>query len=418
VVLPQSVLTAQSRSLLQAWNYSSKDHLLHVLPLHHIHGTVNALLAPLYAGSTIEFLFPFNATQVWQRFAAPFLSEPTAINSHISSSPNATFSTTAKTPALQNPITFFTAVPTIYQRLLSSFPTLPPHLQSPARTATHPSNLRLNISGSAALPTPLKTAWAQLANGNVLLERYGMTEIGMALSCGLDFRDRVDGAVGWALPGVEVRLMDIETGDVIGVEDDVDGCGRERVGEIQVRGPTVFKRYWRNETATAEGFIDGWFKTGDVAVRRLVEGAGETKGHGRDWCQGPVYFILGRMSADIIKTGGEKVSALEVERELLSLPEICECAVVGLKSEVWGQKVAAVVVLSEVGKTAGKGGKSWGAMDMRRSLRDKLANYKIPQEIKIVNGLMRNAMGKGELWNPSFFFHSWRGSFEKSCADV
>ena len=224
-----------------------------------------------------------------------------------------------------------------------------------------------------------------------------MTEIGMALSCGLDFRDRVDGAVGWALPGVEVRLVDGDTRDMIEVGEEVDGLGRERVGEIQVRGPTVFKEYWRNERATVEGFVDGWFKTGDVAVRRRVEGAGETKRDGRDWCRGPVYFILGRMSADIIKTGGEKVSALEVERELLSLPEISECAVVGLKSEAWGQKVAAVVVLSEVGKTAGKGGKSWGAMDMRRSLRDKLANYKIPQEIKIVDGLVRNAMGKGEL---------------------
>jgi acyl-CoA synthetase (AMP-forming)/AMP-acid ligase II len=232
-----------------------------------------------------------------------------------------------------------------------------------------------------------------------------MTEIGMALSCGLDFRDRVDGAVGWSLPGVEVRLVDSETGDVIGIgEEEVDEWGRERVGEIQVRGPTVFKEYWRNEKATVEGFVEGWFKTGDVAVRRRVEGAGEAKGDGgRDWCVGPVYFILGRMSADIIKTGGEKVSALEVERELLSLPEVSECAVVGLKSETWGQKVAAVVVLSEVGKTAGKGGKSWGAMDMRRSLRDKLANYKIPQEIKFVDDLVRNAMGKGELWNSSFF---------------
>lgn len=224
-----------------------------------------------------------------------------------------------------------------------------------------------------------------------------MTEIGMALSCGLDLRDRVDGAVGWALPGVEVRLVDTESGDVIAPGDEVDGQSRERVGEIQVRGRTVFREYWGNRRATAEEFVDGWFKTGDVAVRRRVEGAGEGKGVGQEWCRGPVYFILGRKSADIIKTGGEKVSALEVERELLSLPEVSECAVVGLKSEAWGQKVAAVVVLSEVGKTAGKGGKSWGAMDMRRSLRDKLANYKIPQEIKVMEGLARNAMGKGEL---------------------
>jgi acyl-CoA synthetase (AMP-forming)/AMP-acid ligase II len=103
---------------------------------------------------------------------------------------------------------------------------------------------------------------------------------------------------------------------------------------------------------------------------------------------------MGRMSADIIKTGGEKVSALEVEREMLSLPEISECAVVGLPSEQWGQKVAVVMVLSELGKIAGKGGKPFGPMDLRRALRDVLANYKIPQEFVVLDSLPRNAMGK------------------------
>jgi malonyl-CoA/methylmalonyl-CoA synthetase len=107
-----------------------------------------------------------------------------------------------------------------------------------------------------------------------------------------------------------------------------------------------------------------------------------------------LYFILGRKSADIIKTGGEKVSALEIEREMLSLPQVDEVAVVGLPSEAWGQKVAAVVVLSEMGKTAGKAGKAWSAMDMRRALKDVLANYKIPQEMKVVDTIPRNAMGK------------------------
>ena len=133
-----------------------------------------------------------------------------------------------------------------------------------------------------------------------------MTEVGMALSCGLDFSDRVDGSVGWPLPFVEVRLVD-ETG--------VIPFGDEREGEIQLRGPTVFKEYWRNEKATAEEFVDGedgkgrWFKTGDIAIRREIKGTGD----------GPMYFIRGRKSVDIIKSGGEKVSALEIERELLSL---------------------------------------------------------------------------------------------------
>ena len=110
-----------------------------------------------------------------------------------------------------------------------------------------------------------------------------------------------------------------------------------------------------------------------------------------------MYFILGRLSADIIKVGGEKVSALEVEREMLSLPAIAECAVVGLPSETWGQKVAAVVVLSEQGKTAGKGGKAFGPMDLRRGLKDKLAPFKIPQDLKLVDSIPRNAMGKSEF---------------------
>jgi acyl-CoA synthetase (AMP-forming)/AMP-acid ligase II len=110
-----------------------------------------------------------------------------------------------------------------------------------------------------------------------------------------------------------------------------------------------------------------------------------------------MYFILGRLSADIIKVGGEKVSALEVEREMLSLSAVSECAVVGLPSDTWGQKVAAVVVLSEQGKTAGKSGKPFGAMDLRRGLKDKMAAFKIPQELRVVESIPRNAMGKSKF---------------------
>ncbi|KAI4127125.1 MAG: hypothetical protein LQ338_003367 [Usnochroma carphineum] len=378
VLLPESVLTAQSQSLIQAWDYTPKDHLLHVLPLHHIHGTVNALLTPLFAGSTIEFLFPFNVQAVWERFAAPFVSDPTK---H------------------KDKITFFTVVPTIYNRLLSSHPELDESLHKATKEALRPANLRLNISGSAALPTPTKSAWTDLSGGNVLLERYGMTEVGMALSCGLDFADRVDGSVGWPLPFVEARLVDTETGEVIKPGEEVAPDGREREGEIQLRGPTVFKEYWRNPKATAEEFVDDdeedgkgrWFKTGDVATRKTVEGAGKSA---QDWAKGPMYFVRGRKSVDIIKSGGEKVSALEIERELLSLPQIVEAAVLGVASPQWGQKVAAVVVLHPDHAQTGRGGKTWGVMDMRRALKDRLANYKIPQELKVLDSIPKNAMGK------------------------
>ena len=245
-------------------------------------------------------MFPFNVDAAWERLAVPFFPE-------------------AKDTI---PITFLTVVPTIYNRFLSSHDKLPESTQQAVRKALAPENLRLNISGSAALPTPTKQAWTELSGGNVLLERYGMTEVGMALSCGLDFRDRVDGSVGWPLPSVQARLVDTETQETIPLGEEMDKNGREREGEIQLRGPTIFSEYWKNEKATSEEFVEAhdgggkWFKTGDIATRRTVDGAGQS---GQDWAKGPMYFIRGRKSTDIIKTGGEKVSALEIERELLSL---------------------------------------------------------------------------------------------------
>lgn len=307
VLIPESALAAQARSLLEAWEYTPQDRLLHLLPLHHIHGVVNAIVAPVFAGSSIEFMYPFNTDGVWKRLAEPFLE-------------NSGTSNTDNTPSK---ITFLTAVPTVYNRLMSSFPNLTQEIQTAGKEAISPTNLRLNISGSAALPTPTKSKWTDLSNGNVLLERFGMTEVGMAISCGLEKSDRVDGSVGWALPGVEARLVDTETNEVIPESVEKDSEGRPIEGEIQLRGETIFHSYWANEKATKESFVDDvdggkpWFKTGDVASRQVVDGAGS--GKSGEWAKGPMFFISGRKSVDIIKTGGEKVSALEVERELLSL---------------------------------------------------------------------------------------------------
>lgn len=340
-----------------------------MLPLHHIHGTVNALFAPLFSGSTIEFLFPFDPLSVWTRFAAPFLPNPT-----------------------KKPITVFTAVPTIYSRLISSIPTLPKDIKAKALEGIKPRNLRLAISGSAALPTPLKSSWTQWSSGNVLLERYGMTEVGMALSCGLDPATRIDGSVGFPLPSVEVRLLDTETNSIIPLDESLSPTGQERDGELLLRGPTIFKEYWQNPTATASEFLpdenDGgkWFKTGDIAIRRPATLSSPPL---QDWASGYAYHILGRRSADIIKTGGEKVSALEVERELLSLPNVAEAAVVGVPSEKWGQKIAALVILKE-------GEEKWTPLEMRAALRERLSRYKIPHVLKVVKEIERNAMGKSK----------------------
>ncbi|KAG5924854.1 hypothetical protein E4U42_004539 [Claviceps africana] len=396
VFIPQSALTAQAHSLLQAWEYAPSDHLLHVLPLHHIHGTVNAVITPLFAGSSIEFMFPFNADAVWKRLAAPYLPAdgvtPNSTDGVRSSSSYSLSSSRSK-------VTFFTVVPTVYSRLLSSHKNLPPHIQQASREAISPQNMRVNISGSAALPTPVKSAWHDLSHGNVLLERYGMTEVGMALSCGLAFPDRVDASVGWPLPSVQARLVDVDTGQVIPPGQELDPDGRPRPGEIHLRGPTIFQEYWRNPEATAAAFVSDpdnndtdtntnnqspWFKTGDVAIRRPVPSAS----HAQPWTQGPLYFIQGRLTADIIKTGGEKVSALEVERELLSLPQVAEAAVVAIPSGNWGQKVGAVIVLDSSATD------KWSPLEMRRALKPRLANYKIPQVMKLVHHIPRNAMGK------------------------
>ncbi|KAI0008682.1 acetyl-CoA synthetase-like protein [Xylariaceae sp. FL0662B] len=547
VLLPESALTAQCQALIKAWKYSPSDRLLHVLPLHHIHGTVNAILTPLFAGSSIEFLFPFNADVVWRRFATPFLdapqvtaaavktnavshpvakangvvhplkanglakangiahpviktngfhppaaetngtsspvtetngtttpaselhgfghpasseisrlaavisqlsvevnnlaakiNQPAALTNGVSHaisqqangvhspviSTNGTSTPIVSTNGITTPIaetngavkppqpqatkepssedkyknmsrvkiTFFTVVPTVYTRLLSTHKTLPPAIAEAGRIAISPEHMRVSISGSAALPTPVKRAWKDLSRGNVLLERYGMTEVGMALSCGLDYSDRVDGSVGWPLPGVEARLVDNETGTIIEDDAETPEDGKERSGEIQLRGANVFREYWANPAATSKEFVpstDGkgpWFKTGDVAVRRPVPSAGH--GASGEWAKGPMYFILGRQSADIIKSGGEKVSALEVERELLSLGEIAEAAVLAVPSGKWGQKVGAVVIHSPDHTVP------WKPMDMRRALKGRLANYKIPQVLRVVDHIPRNAMGK------------------------
>ena len=392
VLLSTYTLEFQAKSLLHAWHYSPDDHLLHVLPLHHIHGTVNALLTPLLAGSSIEFSYPFNAQQVWTRFARPFLRQQ---DSNGLDNQNTNGNAPDNPHNVDTHITFFTAVPTIWARMLQTFPGLEEDIQKAGLESINRKNLRLNISGSAALPKPVRDGWTKLSGGNELLERYGMTEVGMALSCGLDNSDRISESVGWPLPFVEARLWEADedkiSGRIIELEEEIDSTtGKERQGEIQLRGPTIFKGYWRNPAATEKEFTkDGWFKTGDVAVRRKLPNAGT--GKSGSWAQGSAYFIQGRQSADIIKTGGEKVSALEIERELLSLPQVEECAVVGLPSDSWGQKVVAVIVLSEETRNNQI---PWGVAEMKQALKAQLVPYKIPKDVEIVTVIKRNAMGK------------------------
>jgi malonyl-CoA/methylmalonyl-CoA synthetase len=297
---------------------------LNVLPLHHVHGIINVLSCALWAGACCEFLAPFDPHATWRRIAGEDL-------------------------------TLFMAVPTIYTKLIQAWD----EYDVPSRQAFSAAarGLRLMVSGSAALPVPTLQRWREIT-GHVLLERYGMTEIGMGLSNPLR-GERRPGCVGVPLPNIEIRRVD-ENGDL------VEG---EIPGEIEIRGPTVFQEYWRRPEATNEAFRDGWFRTGDVAV--VENGA---------------VRILGRNSVDIIKTGGYKVSALEVEEVLRTHPLIRECAVVGVADEEWGEQVAACVV------TNGQTPLSIEAL--REWARARLAPYKAPQRLLVADDLPRNAMGK------------------------
>ena len=274
---------AQVTTLVDAWGWQQADHILLVLPLHHVHGIINVLTCALWSGAQVTIHPKFDAGDVWEAIAGEEL-------------------------------TLFMAVPTIYSRLIAAWQTAPPDRQAALSAGCR--KLRLMVSGSAALPVRVLEQWQEIS-GHVLLERYGMTEIGMALSNPLHGR-RQPGFVGVPLPGVAVRLVDEE--------------GREVTpgtpGEIQVRGPSVFREYWRRPEATEAAFRDGWFRTGDIAV---VE-----KGS---------YRILGRSSVDIIKTGGYKVSALEIEEALREHPAVRELAVVGLPDPEWGERIGAALVL-------------------------------------------------------------------------
>lgn len=186
-----------------------------------------------------------------------------------------------------------------------------------------------------------------------------MTEIGMGISNPY-LGERRAGAVGLPLKGVEVALFE-EDGQVIDKDD--------TPGEIRVKGDNVFLEYWNNPEATAESFVDGWFRTGDVAVRE--------KGY---------YRIMGRQSVDIIKSGGYKLSALEIEGTLLTHEKIAECAVVGIEDETWGEAVTAFVAL--------KSGQTLSLPELKTWCETRMSPYKIPKSLRLLASLPRNAMGK------------------------
>lgn len=323
VVHTHGSLAAQVASLQSAWGWSADDRIPLVLPLHHVHGIVNVLCCALATGATCEMQGGLDPVRVWDTLG-------------------------------DDDTTLFMAVPTIYGRLIRAWEEADEATRQ--RWSDGARSLRLMVSGSAALPVDMLERWEQLT-GHRLLERYGMSEVGMALSNTLE--ERVPGTVGYPLPGVRARLVDDEGRGLDG--DDVSG-------HLQLQGPAQFREYWGRPEATRESFVDGWFDTGDDA--------GRTDGR---------YRILGRASVDILKSGGEKVSALEVEFVYRTHDRIDDIAVVGVPDPTWGQRIcAAVVAASDDLDTDGL--RAWG--------KQRLADYKVPREFLIVDDLPRNAMGK------------------------
>lgn len=326
VVHTHAGLAAQITGMVESWGWSDEDRIVCVLPLNHVHGIVNVTLCPMWVGGVLETPGRFDAIATWDRFAS-------------------------------GEVTVFMAVPTVYARLVRTWDDV--DADTRRRWSDGAEGLRLMVSGSAALPVSTLERWEQIT-GHVLLERYGMTELGMVLSNSLE--RRVPGHVGWPMPGVEVRLVD-ETGT-----DVPEGS----TGDLLVRGPQVFDRYLNRPDATSESFDGSWFRTGDVACR-TSDG----------------FRLLGRASVDILKSGGEKVSALEIEEVFRTHPAIEDCAVVGLPDEDWGQQVAMAWVPAD-----GGGGGLASGEQLRAWGKERLAPAKVPVRFLAVGELPRNPMGK------------------------
>ncbi|XP_047256276.1 probable CoA ligase CCL8 isoform X4 [Capsicum annuum] len=346
VVHTHNGVIAQVQMLANTWEYTPDDQFLHCLPLHHVHGLFNALLAPLYAGSTVDFVPKFSVRGIWQRWRESYPTDGTKMD---------------------NAITVFTGVPTMYARLIQGYEAMDPELKAASASAAR--CLRLMMSGSSALPLPVMQQWETIT-GHRLLERYGMTEFVMAISNPIRGK-RKGGTVGKPFPRVQAKIL-------LEDESSNDNTG---VGELCIKSPSLFKEYWKLPEVTKQSFTDdGYFKTGDTVT---VDEDG-------------YYIILGRTNADIMKVGGYKLSALEIEAVLLEHSAISECCVLGLPDKDYGEVVCAIVVPeAEVKRRRDEELKpALNLQELSDWAKEKLAPYKIPTRLFLWESLPRNAMGK------------------------
>lgn len=317
-MLTHKNLGSNCRALAEAWRFTEKDRLIHALPIFHTHGLFVACNVTLITGASLYFMPKFDVDTI------------------IATMPKGTS---------------MMGVPTFYTRLL----------QDDRLTPELTANMRLFTSGSAPLTAETHQQFEQ-RTGHAILERYGMTETNMNTSNPYD-GDRVAGTVGMPLPGVEIRITNPETGNH-------EPLPQGEIGMLEVRGPNVFKGYWRMpEKTRSELLDDGFFVTGDLA---LVDERGYVQIVGRD--------------KDLVISGGFNVYPKEVEQVIDALPEVSESAVIGVPHPDFGEGVTAVVVLLP--------GQTLAETDVIEALSDHLAKYKQPKRVFFVEALPRNTMGK------------------------
>jgi malonyl-CoA/methylmalonyl-CoA synthetase len=317
-MLTHGNLLSNAHVLHDYWGWRADDVLIHALPIFHVHGLFVASHGALLAGAKMIWFAKFDARKVIERL---------------------------------NEATVFMGVPTLYVRLLAE----------PSLTRQACAHMRLFIAGSAPLLLETFNQWTA-RTGHAILERYGMSETVMLSSNPYDPAqgERRGGTVGFPLPGVGLRIRD----------DKGHPLPSGEIGHIEVKGPNVFKGYWRMPEKTAEDFsTDLWFKTGDV-------GTVGSDGY---------VTIVGR-SKDLIISGGYNVYPAEVEECINQMPGVAESAVIGVPHADFGEAVVAVVV--------GKPGAALEGADIGAELKTKIANFKVPKAVFVVDDLPRNAMGK------------------------